>query len=45
MSNRFPPLRPQSELTRSESHGLPLPAPVDLSMLAALVFVVVLALT
>ena len=44
MSDRFPPLRPQSALTRSEARAHPVPAPVDLSLLAALAFVVALAL-
>ena len=44
MSNRFPPLRPQSEMTRQDARALPVPAPVDLSLVAAFVFVVALAL-
>ncbi|MDZ4087406.1 MAG: hypothetical protein U1E69_11465 [Tabrizicola sp.] len=44
MSDRFPPLRPQSALTRSDSRTLPVPAPVDLTLLAALAFVLALAL-
>ena len=44
MSDRFPPLRPQTTLTRAESRALPVPAKVDLTLLAALAFVVALAL-
>jgi hypothetical protein len=44
MSDRFPPLRPQSALTRSQTRALPVPAPVDLSLFAALAFVIALAL-
>jgi hypothetical protein len=48
MSDRFPPLRPQAPLSRqtqSTSRALPGAAAVDLTVLAALVFVVALALT
>lgn len=47
MSDRFPPLRPQASVpqkTRSDTRTLPLPAPVDLALLAALVLVAALAL-
>jgi hypothetical protein len=47
MSDRFPPLRPQSAMTRParpSARALPVPAPVDLTLLAGLVFVVALAL-
>lgn len=44
MSNRFPPLRPQSEMTRAASRTLSVPAPVDLTLLAAFALVVALAL-
>lgn len=44
MSDRFPPLRPQSALNVPESHALRVPAPVDLTLFAALAFVVALAL-
>ena len=44
MSNPFPPLRPQSALTRPEARALQVPAPVDLTLLAALALVVALAL-
>jgi hypothetical protein len=47
MSDRFPPLRPQSPLTgttHANGRSLPTPAPVDLTMLAAFVFVVALSL-
>ncbi|WP_155523140.1 hypothetical protein [Tabrizicola thermarum] len=44
MSDRFPPLRPQSALTRQEARSLPVPAPVDLALLAALALVAALAL-
>jgi hypothetical protein len=44
MSDRFPPLRPQSALTRPEARALLVPAPVDLTLLAALALVVALAL-
>jgi hypothetical protein len=45
MSDRFPPLRPQSALTTSaRGSGRTLPAPVDLTFLAAFVLVVALAL-
>lgn len=37
MSNRFPPLRPQSALTRPISRALFVVAPIDLTLLAALV--------
>ncbi len=43
MSDRFPPLRPQTALSGSRS--LRAPAPVDLTILAGLAFVVALALT
>jgi hypothetical protein len=46
MSDRFPPLRPQAALsnaTRSSSRAMPPPSAVDLTVLAALVFVVALA--
>ena len=42
MSDRFPPLRPQSALNRSESRALA--APVDLTLFAALALVLALAL-
>jgi hypothetical protein len=44
MSDRFPPLRPQHPLTRRETRALQVPAPVDLTLLAALALVVALAL-
>lgn len=44
MSDRFPSLRPQSALTRVQSRALPVPAPVDLTLFAALAFVLALAL-
>jgi hypothetical protein len=45
MSDRFPPLRPQSALTTAaRSTARTLPAPVDLTLLAAFAFVVALAL-
>jgi hypothetical protein len=47
MSNRFPPLRSQDQMMskpRSPDRALVVPAPVDLTLLAALVFVVALAL-
>jgi hypothetical protein len=45
MSDRFPPLRPQAALSdTARSHGRSLPAPVDLTRLAAFVFVAALAL-
>ena len=47
MSDRFPPLRPQdspSRKARSGSRALPAPAAADLTLFAALVFVVALAL-
>jgi hypothetical protein len=43
MSNRFPPLRSQDQMMQ-KSRALPVPAPVDLTLLAALIFVVALAL-
>jgi uncharacterized protein YaaQ len=47
MSHRFPPLRSQDQMmqkSRTNAHSLLVPAPVDLTVLAALVFVVALAL-
>ncbi len=47
MSHRFPQLRPQNQMmqtSRPNARALPVPAPVDLTLLAALAFVVVLAL-
>ena len=47
MSDRFPPLRPQDQMmqtSRSNARALPVPAPVDLTLFAALAFVVALAL-
>lgn len=47
MSDRFPPLRPQAPIphkARPSGRAVSAPAPVDLSLLAALVFVVALAL-
>ena len=44
MSDRFPPLRPQSDMTRQAARTLPVPAPIDLSLLAAFAFVIALAL-
>jgi hypothetical protein len=47
MSHRFPPLRSQDQLmqtSRTSARALPVPAPVDLTLLAALAFVVALAL-
>jgi hypothetical protein len=47
MSHRFPQLRSQDQMmqkSRTHDRALPTPAPVDLSLLAALVFVVALAL-
>ena len=47
MSDRFPPLRPQAsapQKPRSDTRTLPVPAPVDLALLAALVLVAALAL-
>ena len=47
MSHRFPPLRSQDQMmqkSRSNVRALPAPAPVDLTLLAALAFVVALAL-
>jgi hypothetical protein len=46
MSDRFPPLRSQASLsakTRATDRALPTPAPVDLTLLAALAFIVALA--
>ena len=48
MSDRFPPLRPQSAMplkTGPDKKVLSTPAAVDLSVFAALVFLVFLALT
>ncbi|MES2916865.1 MAG: hypothetical protein V4753_17265 [Pseudomonadota bacterium] len=45
MSDRFPQIRPQATMNgkaRSVSRALPTPAPVDLTILAALVLAVVL---
>jgi hypothetical protein len=47
MSDRFPPLRPQAAVpqkTRNDIRTLPVPAPVDLALLAALALVAALAL-
>lgn len=47
MSNRFPALRPQAMLshtTRPAGRPLPSPSTVDLTILATLIFLVVLAL-
>ncbi|MFN3281402.1 MAG: hypothetical protein ACK40I_07020 [Tabrizicola sp.] len=46
MSDRFPPVRPQSALNGAQTRdrALPAPAPVDLTLLAGLVFVLALAL-
>ncbi|MFN4201941.1 MAG: hypothetical protein ACK4GM_02660 [Tabrizicola sp.] len=46
MSDRFPPLRPQASLTGAPSRDrtLPAPAPVDLGVIAAFVFVLAVAL-
>jgi hypothetical protein len=47
MSHRFPPLRSQDQMmqtSRPAARTLSVPAPVDLTLLAALVFVVALAL-
>jgi hypothetical protein len=47
MSNRFPPLRPQASVpqkTRSDARTLPVPAPVDLALIAALALVAALAI-
>lgn len=47
MSDRFPPLRDQCRLQQKSGPGgqtLSAPAPVDLTLLAALAFVVALAL-
>jgi len=44
MSDRFPPLRPQSAMSRPEARALHVPAPVDLTLLAALVLVAAVAL-
>jgi hypothetical protein len=44
MSNRFPPLRPQSALTRPASRALFVAAPIDLTLLAALALIVAVAL-
>lgn len=47
MSDRFPPLRPQSAMplkSGPDKRALSAPAAVDLSFLAALVFLVALAL-
>lgn len=45
MSDRFPPLRPQSALTgKSPPTARAMPGPVDLTLLAALILVVALAL-
>ena len=45
MSDRFPPLRSQASLSaRPRDRALPTPAPVDLTLLAALTFLIVLAL-
>jgi hypothetical protein len=47
MSHRFPPLRAQDQMMqkpRQTARALPAPAPVDLTIFAALAFVVTLAL-
>jgi hypothetical protein len=45
MSDRFPPLRPQVALTDTARHRAhTAPAPVDLTLMAALVLVVAVAL-
>jgi hypothetical protein len=47
MSHRFPPLRSQDELSgtaRATGRTLPLPAHVDLTLLAAFAFVAAIAL-
>lgn len=47
MSHRFPPLRSQDQMmqkSRPTARALSVPAPVDLTLLVALAFVVALAL-
>jgi hypothetical protein len=47
MSHRFPPLRSQDQIVskpRSPDRALPIPAPVDLTLLAAMALVIALAL-
>ncbi|MDP3196803.1 hypothetical protein [Tabrizicola sp.] len=47
MSHRFPPLRPQDQIMlkgRPAGRTMPVPTPVDLTLFAALVLVVALAL-
>ena len=47
MSDRFPPLRTQAQIAckdRSDGRTIPIPTPVDLTIFAALVLVIALAL-
>ncbi|MCU0827343.1 MAG: hypothetical protein MUE52_08030 [Tabrizicola sp.] len=45
MDHRFPPLRPQASLPKSSGTSRTLPAPIDLTFMAALVLLAAIALS
>jgi hypothetical protein len=45
MEHRFPPLRPQASLPKSRGTSRAMPAPIDLTFLAALVLLAAIALS